>query len=103
MIKKNIGQLYRVILTEDAREHAFVAGFVFPDNNSDVITGFITEIDKEQNELEICLFKQAQYLPENCLILEEKMSSKDVQILLARALRENPEMVEHWKDTLLDE
>lgn len=90
------GQLYRVPLTDDARENAKPAQFVFLSNDSDEVIGFIVEVDKETNELEICLFGSSKNVRDAALIIEEEMPDVDVYILLERAMNKNPEMRDEW-------
>lgn len=91
----SIGQLYRLPLTEDNKENASAGSFVCKNDNSDIVCGFVSEIDLDSNELEICLF-ESQELPFKARVLREQMHWDDIVELLNKITDTNPMIKSEW-------
>lgn len=90
------GQVYNIKHTEKAGL-AKPAQFVFENNDSNEIIGFIFSVS-EDDYITIALFEPKE-LPDAAIILEEEITEDELTTLLAMALADNPSMRKYW-DTL---
>jgi hypothetical protein len=92
------GQIYSIYLLDRNDWGLAKPGqFVFEDNNSNELTGFICAADNK--EVRICAFAPIE-LPENAFDVQEIIELDKVMELLDNALKHNPDMKEEWKALL---
>lgn len=94
------GQLYRLPMSAENVEMARAGQCVFPGNDSDMIVGFISEIDYDTNELEICLFDVSDTLPAKVTILRETLTADECAEYLRPIVDRDPEMHKLWRDMI---
>lgn len=85
----------RYIVNAEEPEEVEPAQFVFKDNDSDEITGFIYDVN--DNEIEIVLFemKDLSYMKND--IISYTKEEQNWALLLIEAVSKNPDMKEHWE------
>lgn len=69
------------------------AHFIYPDPDSSIIIGFVSEI--EGDVIEICLFEQVN-VPDDCDVFAESLGTSDVLDILMDSLTKNPAMGTEW-------
>ncbi len=92
-------QEYYVTLTEEARESARPAQFVYTDNASDLIAGFISEVDLDNNRMRLTLFEpceESEYMIDSV----EELSMEDIRLRLVESLKANPDMMDSWNEII---
>lgn len=90
-------QEYYIEMNEEHRENAAPAQFVFGGNDSDVIVGFISEVNYDTNRLRFTLFESRDSLDYMIDVVEELSDEVLIQ-RLNEALDANPEMIAEWQD-----
>jgi hypothetical protein len=90
-------------LSEENRANAKAGQFVFPGNWSDDVTGFISEVDTQNDQLEICLFAPSKNLPDEAVVLDECMSFEDTVILLRNIIDEDHIIREMWLEVIAEQ
>lgn len=89
-------QRYTVIAEEP--ELAAPGQFVFEDNDSDLVTGFIYSVNGE--EIEIVLFEPADLSDIDMIKFTEE--EQNWPGLLLEALNKNPDMKRYWEENVFD-
>lgn len=92
-------QEYYIEMNDEHRENAAPAQFVFGGNDSDVIVGFISEVNYDTNRLRFTLFESRDSLDYMIDVVEELPDEVLIQ-RLNEALDANPEMTGEWEDIL---
>lgn len=90
-------QRYTVIAEEP--EMAEPGQFVFEDEDSDLVTGFIYSVNG--NEIEIVLFEPADL--SNIDMVSYVQGEQNWPALLDEALEANPDMAPYWEEIFFDE
>lgn len=90
-------QEYYIEMNEEHRQNAAPAQFVFGGNDSDVIVGFISEVNYDTNRLRFTLFESRDSLDHMIDVVEELSDEVLIQ-RLHEALDANPEMIDEWRD-----
>ena len=88
-------QCYKVEV--DHPEKCRPAQFVFEDNDSDDIIGFVSNVDGKHATF--CTFAPI-VLPECGINIKETLDHYGIRLLLHNALEQNPEMEEEWLEVL---
>ena len=94
-------QRYKLPMTFDNMVNVKEGHFVLPGNDSDIVSGFISNVDKISNMMEFCLFDPVE-VPENAIVINETISQDIVAQLLAFALDKNPAMKDEWLTLIND-
>lgn len=93
---KQMAQLYRVEMSEENRRNAMPGQFVFPGDWSDDVIGFISAVDYETNELEMCLF-EPRVMPDTLTRVIKEVVTKDEWAQMLKEIGDkNPEVKAAW-------
>jgi len=90
-------QKYKMPHNQDgSRERARPGQFVHEGNGSDMVAGFITDVD--QDGMTFCLFDavEIEALPKNALPIAREMTKDEMAEELRVALELNPDMKPYW-------
>lgn len=99
-IQNKVAQLYRLPLTEDNLQNAKPGQFVVSGNDSEVISGFVKEINYNNNYMELCLFHPAS-VPSMATVIKTSMSMDECALILKQVLKTaTPEINEQWVEVL---
>lgn len=96
-------QLYRLRMSQENFENARPGQYVHEndEDEDEYVRGFISAIDVDRFEMELCLFEQAD-LPPGGRCVRESMTMDECSSLLAIALDQNPEAKLAWADLIKD-
>jgi len=95
-----MAQLYCLAMSVENLANALPGCFVMESDESEMIAGFITKVDYEKVEFEICLFEPTRLEIEGVRVIRQAMSQRDVFEQLEGALAANPEMRPKWDELL---
>ncbi len=97
------GQVYRLRMSQENFENAKPGHMVFESDGNEFVTGFVSAIDTDRFEMEMCLFDPSDNLPPNVLrVVKEEITEKEMSDMLRSALDQNPAMKEHWAKLIQD-
>jgi hypothetical protein len=85
-------QLYKFIGEVDPA--MATAQYVYK-KNTDVLVGFVAEINDDRTECIFCLF-EPQELPKNAINISKSLSDNEVKSIFLKALANNPDAAELW-------
>jgi hypothetical protein len=95
-IKQQKVQRYRLRMTQDNFENARPGMFVHKNDDSPEVDGFISAVDKDRYEMEICTFHPVDP-PKNMLrAVSHSMSMDECAQLLRSITDQDPEVKEAW-------
>ncbi len=88
-------QVYALPASVENKLMAAPAQFVFESNESNMVIGFVVNVDEKH--LTICLFepKLHHQLPDDAIYIHSEVDAGEY---LKQALKENPEMHQAWVD-----
>ena len=93
-------QRYRLRMSEDNFENARPGQFVFRNNASNQVSGFISAVDSDRYEMEICTFDPVPLTEYMIRVVDEMLTMDQIKVLLQQALEKNPEMKSEWATAL---
>lgn len=74
--------------------------FVFKDNDSDTLSGFIAEVDYKGERSLLCLFAPDDLDVPDAEVVNERISDDEVMARLQSALDQNPTIKPQWIEAL---
>lgn len=89
-------QRYRLRMSEDNFENARPGQFVHRDNDTDEVSGFISAVDKDRYELEICTFEQIEAPKAMLRSIADRMTMDECAVLLRSITEQDPDIHEAW-------
>lgn len=94
-IMTQLSQYYKIKVDEP--EKCKPAQFVYKDNDSDMVCGFVSNID---GEYAIFAFFEPVEIPEKAINIKSTITDEEVTILLKNALEQNPDIYSVWQEAV---
>lgn len=91
-----MAQVYRLSMTAENLVSAKPGCYVFAHDYADHISGFLSAVDYETNEIEVCLFDATKLDIDGIKVIRQCIGMDEVYQLLQTALDANPDMRPEW-------